>query len=397
MAGTSSVLTDSSVVAAGSEYLSTKSNSSEKKDDLGKDAFMQMLVTQMKYQDPLNPMDNQQMLAQLAQFTALEQMKNVANASEKQLANSMIGKYVEYQYKDETTGKTTMKTGKVDYVKLTANTPTLGIGKEEVTLDKVSQVLGADMVPESSSAFDVIGKTVQAKIKEKNEKGVEVDAIIEGEVKSIQMISGKPNVVIGTGKLQKSIPYSDVLNVVTNPSITGREVKGTIKDSNGNKQTINGRVDYIKILSDATYVCVNDQWVDFNDIEDIKDIVSSNTSEYDIIGKTVRVTTTEKDAQGKDQSVVVEGMVKQIQMVSGKPYVLIGTGSTQISFPYANIESTSQSSNIIGREVKANSVDSEGNTREITGVVDSVKTISNDVFVSINGEWVDQKKVEFIK
>ena len=41
---------------------------------LGKDAFLQLLVTQMQYQDPLDPQDNSEYLAQLAQFSALEQM-----------------------------------------------------------------------------------------------------------------------------------------------------------------------------------------------------------------------------------------------------------------------------------------------------------------------------------
>lgn len=48
------------------------------KDTLGKDAFLQLLVTQMRYQDPLDPMDNGEYLSQLAQFSALEQMTNVA-------------------------------------------------------------------------------------------------------------------------------------------------------------------------------------------------------------------------------------------------------------------------------------------------------------------------------
>ncbi|HPU97749.1 MAG TPA: flagellar hook assembly protein FlgD, partial [Candidatus Hydrogenedentes bacterium] len=45
--------------------------------ELGKDAFLQLLVTQMQYQDPLSPMDNTDMIAQLAQFSALEQMNNL--------------------------------------------------------------------------------------------------------------------------------------------------------------------------------------------------------------------------------------------------------------------------------------------------------------------------------
>ncbi len=50
---------------------------------LGKDAFLQLLVTQMQYQDPLDPQDNSEYLAQLAQFSALEQMTNVAENLEK--------------------------------------------------------------------------------------------------------------------------------------------------------------------------------------------------------------------------------------------------------------------------------------------------------------------------
>ena len=393
MASGTSAVGNTNIVAPDSDYLSTKSDAAKKEDVLGKDAFMQMLVTQMKYQDPLNPMDNQEMLAQLAQFTALEQMMNVAKASDKQLANGMIGKYVEYQVKDEATGQTSVKYGKVDYVKLSGDTPTLGIGEEEVTLDKVSQVLGNDMVPASTSAFDVIGKTVQATTKVKDKDGKEQDAIIEGEVKGIQMVSGKPYVLIGTGKSQMCIPYSNVANIVENTSITGREVKANIVDANGNKQTITGRVDYIKTLADGTYVCVNDQWVNFDDIEMINENVEATGSEYDIIGKKVKITTTEKDANNNEQSVTIEGEVKGIQMVSGKPHVLIGTGATQISFPYANIERTTSSSSIVGREVKANISD----TQVITGKVDAVKTLTNGVFVSVNGEWINKNKVELIQ
>ncbi|HOZ47411.1 MAG TPA: flagellar hook capping FlgD N-terminal domain-containing protein [Candidatus Hydrogenedentes bacterium] len=45
--------------------------------ELDRDAFLQLLVTEMQYQDPLEPVDNAQMLAQLAQFSALEQMDNL--------------------------------------------------------------------------------------------------------------------------------------------------------------------------------------------------------------------------------------------------------------------------------------------------------------------------------
>jgi len=49
---------------------------------LGKDDFLQLLVTKMQYQDPLNPMSDEDYIAQLAQFSSLEQMANIANGIE---------------------------------------------------------------------------------------------------------------------------------------------------------------------------------------------------------------------------------------------------------------------------------------------------------------------------
>lgn len=51
---------------------------------LGKDAFLQLMVTQMRYQDPLQPQDNSQFIAQLAQFSSLEQMTNIAQGQTQQ-------------------------------------------------------------------------------------------------------------------------------------------------------------------------------------------------------------------------------------------------------------------------------------------------------------------------
>lgn len=54
------------------------SSSTVSNTTMGKDAFLQLLVTQLQYQDPLDPQDNADYLAQLAQFSALEQMTNVS-------------------------------------------------------------------------------------------------------------------------------------------------------------------------------------------------------------------------------------------------------------------------------------------------------------------------------
>jgi flagellar basal-body rod modification protein FlgD len=46
-------------------------------ESLGKEAFLKLLITQLQYQDPLNPADSTQFTAQLAQFSSLEQLSNV--------------------------------------------------------------------------------------------------------------------------------------------------------------------------------------------------------------------------------------------------------------------------------------------------------------------------------
>jgi flagellar basal-body rod modification protein FlgD len=70
---------------AGVKELNDMSTTTSGPNAMGKDAFLQLMVTQMKYQDPLQPQDNSQFLAQLAQFTALEQMTNISQTDDQLL------------------------------------------------------------------------------------------------------------------------------------------------------------------------------------------------------------------------------------------------------------------------------------------------------------------------
>ena len=69
---------------------------------LGKDDFLKLMLVQMRYQDPLEPQGNEEMLAQLAQFTSLEQMNNLndsileSNGSSLSMnSTSLLGKEVD--------------------------------------------------------------------------------------------------------------------------------------------------------------------------------------------------------------------------------------------------------------------------------------------------------------
>ncbi|HHZ04888.1 flagellar hook assembly protein FlgD [Acetomicrobium hydrogeniformans] len=79
----------------------------EIKNELGKDDFLKLLITQLTHQDPLEPVSDTEFIAQMAQFSTLEQMTNVAKGVESLLsvtklnAQSYIGKEVIY-YDDNT-------------------------------------------------------------------------------------------------------------------------------------------------------------------------------------------------------------------------------------------------------------------------------------------------------
>jgi flagellar basal-body rod modification protein FlgD len=63
--------------ASSNGYGETYSSELQKNDAMGKDAFLQLLVNQLRNQDPLNPVDDKEFLAQMAQFSTLEQVQNL--------------------------------------------------------------------------------------------------------------------------------------------------------------------------------------------------------------------------------------------------------------------------------------------------------------------------------
>ena len=74
--------------------------SAEVKKDLGKDDFMTLMIMQFQNQDPLEPMEDTEFLAQMAQFSSLEQMQNMNDGLEQNLAmdtllGQLLNKYVE--------------------------------------------------------------------------------------------------------------------------------------------------------------------------------------------------------------------------------------------------------------------------------------------------------------
>ena len=77
-----------------SEYTEGKA----KVSSLGKDEFLNLLVTQLQYQDPLEPSNDTEFIAQMAQFSSLEQMQNLNNTFSSFMSYSLVGKYATAEY-----------------------------------------------------------------------------------------------------------------------------------------------------------------------------------------------------------------------------------------------------------------------------------------------------------
>lgn len=108
---------------------------------LGSQEFLQLLVTQLRYQDPLNPLDDRDFLAQLAQFTTLEQMTEQARWAKMTFALGLVGNQVTYR-----TEEGAILSGVVEALRIDGSTPILSLGDREITLD---QVTGASWPSES--------------------------------------------------------------------------------------------------------------------------------------------------------------------------------------------------------------------------------------------------------
>lgn len=160
-------------VAGGNSSSSSDASKSTKLDNsvLGKDDFLKLLASELKNQDPLEPMDNKDFLAQMAQFSSLEQMNNVADSMDSLKASmtalsqqsllvqgaALIGKAV---YGKDEDGNTV--TGVVSAVLVQDGIPQVLVGDTALDLSSVSAVINVNSnsqtpTDESSKTGDSTG------------------------------------------------------------------------------------------------------------------------------------------------------------------------------------------------------------------------------------------------
>lgn len=147
--------------------------------NLGKDDFLKILITQLQNQDPTSPMDDKEFIAQMAQFSSLEQMSNIATGMNNLTAitqqsqliqfNSFVGKTVTWHEASkelDEAGKPIVNTGTEKVVKVQYDGAeakfVLESGKV-ISASNISEVTGAANAGGSNSLIDasmLIGKKV---------------------------------------------------------------------------------------------------------------------------------------------------------------------------------------------------------------------------------------------
>mgnify|MGYP002621761604 CR=1 FL=1 len=115
------------------------------KNVLGKDDFLHLLVTQLRNQNPLEPLSNTEYIAQMAQFTSVEQLMNLvgemsALRNNLGIASSLIGKSVEWVEMDQQTGQPVTRQGIVDSIVVRDGEPLAKIGNQEISLSAITSM-----------------------------------------------------------------------------------------------------------------------------------------------------------------------------------------------------------------------------------------------------------------
>lgn len=127
---------------------------------LNKDDFLQLLVAQMKYQDPLQPTSNTEYIAQYATFSQVEQMQNMSQSMDLNRASGLVGKTVQVTFTSDS-GRETTVMGKVDYVKYENGKALVSIDESLYSLDDVTYICDEEYLTAYGLAENLVRKLAE--------------------------------------------------------------------------------------------------------------------------------------------------------------------------------------------------------------------------------------------
>lgn len=230
----------------------------QKGTSLDKNAFMLLLVTQFKYQDPLNPMDDKEFVAQMAQFSSLEQLMNLntsmtsltdaTNNQQMINATSYIGKEVTVSGnsigKVTDTEKKTMSITKFRYAPqsdVASGTLTVRDGENNVVYTQTIPALSAGTTYDftwdgKTSAGEVAPDgvyTVNLSLLDEKGEAVLADQVVNAKVTGVVNSNGTVNLGLDGGQL---MPLANVRQVNL-PTTTSTDTSSGSDSSSGSGTT----------------------------------------------------------------------------------------------------------------------------------------------------------------
>ncbi|MGN7356014.1 flagellar hook capping FlgD N-terminal domain-containing protein [Paenibacillus sp. SAF-054] len=140
---------------------SNVAKASSKTQTLGKDQFLSILITQLQNQDPMQPMEDKEFIAQMAQFSSVEQLMNISNqitAMNQSLGNvsGLIGKEITWKDEgnEENGGTPELKTGIVDSILVKDGVQYASVGSVAIPLTKVLEIKAAPSGKDSTGPVE---------------------------------------------------------------------------------------------------------------------------------------------------------------------------------------------------------------------------------------------------
>ncbi|WP_064505470.1 flagellar hook capping FlgD N-terminal domain-containing protein [Defluviitalea phaphyphila] len=267
-----SSISNTSYISATDSKIQYTQETTTAENELDKNAFLNLLVTQLKYQDPLNPTDDKEFLAQMAQFSSLEQMQNLNRNFEATKAFSLLGKDIQATITNDLTSEVETIQGKVDFVKIKNGNVYLVVDNKEISIDDVEVVTDSqlfDIDTDITNVFELIGEVVQVK---RNNPETNETEYIEGKVTHINMENGVPYIVIGSGESSIEVTLENLEGVIDKESLTGKKVIASFfNDETGENEEIEGEVEYILVKNEVTYVIVDGKEISIKDVEKVFD------------------------------------------------------------------------------------------------------------------------------
>jgi len=326
-------------------------------NDLDRDAFLNLLVTQLQFQDPLNPMDDAGFIAQLAQFSSLEQMQNMNNATNRSQAFAMIGKPIIAQTYNQQTQRFEQVGGFVDAVTMRNGQPFLVVNEREIPMedliyveaDPTMMLIGAiNNHLLTAQNMNLVGQYVQ--VIQRNPDSESEDNIqnfVEGRVDSIKFDSesGRTILVVGT----QEVFANEIIAISENPLLMGRVITGTIGNA-VNPEVITGPIEDIIIINGRVNLVLGEQSVSqFLYSEDVEE---ENEDESPLpprrviaIDNVTHLTDALRHVGSEITHRQVTGIVESIRIRGSRPYFVL-SNEEEVSFlDFAGISNSNGNDN----------------------------------------------------